>query len=60
MEFCFYASRLKTVHDVLESGNEQYLIDTHYNLMYKLDGSDIKELYDAIQDSYFYWKDIYK
>lgn len=55
-----YASRLKTINEILEKGDEQYLIDTHYNLLKALNSKDIRQLYDAIQDSYFYWKDVYK
>lgn len=55
-----YQSRLKTVEKVIEDGKRQYLIDTHYDLLEKLDSGDISQLYQAIQNSYFYWKDIYK
>lgn len=52
-------SRYRTVKQVIENGDKQYLIDTHRNLLEKLKGDDIKALYDAIDASYFYWKDIY-
>ncbi len=55
-----YHSRLKTVEKVITDGQRQYLIDTHYDLLEKLDSGDIAQLYKAIQNSYFYWKDIYK
>ena len=55
-----YHSRLKTVEKVMKDGQRQYLIDTHYDLLEKLEKGDIAQLYTAIQNSYFYWKDIYK
>ena len=53
-------SRLKTIEDVIRKGDKQYLIDTHINLLEKLKGDSMEELYKAINDSYFYWKDIYR
>ena len=44
----------------MKDGQRQYLIDTHYDLLEKLEKGDIAQLYTAIQNSYFYWKDIYK
>ncbi len=55
-----YHSRLKTVEKVITDGQRQYLIDTHYDLLEKLDSGDIAQLYKQYQNSYFYWKDIYK
>ena len=55
-----YAFRVKTINEIFENGDEKYLIDTHYNLLKALNSKDIHNLYDAIQDSYFYWKDVYK
>lgn len=55
-----YASRLKTIEKIMQEGNGQYLMHTHHNLIEQLDSKDIGKLYQAIQDSYIYWKDIYK
>lgn len=55
-----YASRIKTIEKVLQEGNQQYLIDTHYDLVEKLECGDAGKLYESIQNSYFYWKDIYR
>lgn len=54
-----YASRLKTIENVFESGNEQYLIDTHFAMVDALKTHDIKQIYEAVIDSYSYWKDAY-
>ncbi len=53
-------SRKKTIEKVLREGDKEYLKSTHKNLLEKLAGDNIDELYQAIIDSYFYWKDIYK
>lgn len=53
-------SRQKTIEEVVAKGDKQYLIDTHRNLVEKLQGNDANALYKAITDSYFYWKDIYR
>ena len=55
-----YASRLKTIENVFKAGNEQYLIDTHFELVNALKTHDIAKIYKAIIDSYSYWKDAYK
>ena len=52
------ASRKKTIEKVIEKGDKEYL--THKNLLEKLNGDNVNALYQAINDSYFYWKDIYK
>ena len=52
------ASRENTIRQCVEQGTTQYLIDTHYNLIDKLQQKDIIELHNAVKDSYFYWKDI--
>lgn len=54
------ASRLKTIETVIQKGDRQYLIDTHKNLLDKLAGTNMEELYQAINDSYFYWRGVYK
>ena len=54
------ASRLKTIEEVFSKGDRQYLIDTHIKLLEKLAGTSMEELYQAINDSYFYWRDVYK
>ncbi|MSA00303.1 GntR family transcriptional regulator [Lactonifactor sp. BIOML-A3] len=53
-------SRYHTIERVIAKGDKQYLIYTHKNLVEKLQGDDINALYAAINDSYFYWKDIYR
>lgn len=53
------ASRLKTIESVIQKGDRQYLIDTHRNILEKLSGTSMEELYKAINDSYFYWRDTY-
>ena len=53
-------SRQRTIEEVVTKGDKQYLIDTHRNLVEKLQGKDANALYKAITDSYFYWKDIYR
>lgn len=53
-------SRYQTIEKVIEKGDKRYLIDTHKNLLEKLRGNNLGELFDAINDSYFYWKDVYK
>ena len=53
-------SRQRTIEEVVAKGDKQYLIDTHRNLVEKLQGKDANALYKAITDSYFYWKDIYR
>lgn len=53
-------SRYRTIETVIANGDKQYLIDTHKNLLEKLHGDDIIALFEAINDSYFYWKDIYR
>lgn len=53
-------SRYHTIEQVVANGDKQYLINTHKNLMEKLQGNDINALFSAINDSYFYWKDIYR
>lgn len=55
-----YASRIKTIEKVLQEDDQKYLIDTHYDLVEKLESGEAGRLYEAIQNSYFYWKDIYK
>lgn len=52
-------SRYHTIEEVVAKGKKQYLIDTHKNLVEKLQGKDVNAIYKAITDSYFYWKDIY-
>ena len=52
--------RQRTIEEVVAKGDKQYLIDTHRNLVEKLQGKDANALYKAITDSYFYWKDIYR
>ena len=54
------ASRLKTIETVIQKGDRQNLIDTHKNLLDKLAGTNMEELYQAINDSYFYWRGVYK
>ena len=54
------ASRKKTIEKVIEKGDKEYLEFTHKNLLEKLNGDNVNALYQAINDSYFYWKDIYK
>ncbi|MCI8416793.1 MAG: FadR family transcriptional regulator [Lachnospiraceae bacterium] len=53
-------SRKKTIETVIAKGDKEYLEFTHKNLLEKLNGDDIEALYQAVNDSYFYWKDIYK
>ncbi len=53
-------SRYHTIEEVLANGEKQYLIDTHKNLVEKLQGNNVAEMYQAVTDSYFYWKDIYR
>jgi len=53
-------SRKQTIHNVVSSGDAQYLIDTHVNLVKALKSNDLVELDKALDDSYFFWKDIYK
>lgn len=53
-------SRHHTIEEILANGQKQYLIDTHKNLVEKLKGDNVTEMYQAITDSYFYWKDIYR
>ena len=53
-------SRQRTIEEVVAKVDKQYLIDTHRNLVEKLQGKDANALYKAITDSYFYWKDIYR
>ncbi len=53
-------SRKKTIETVIAKGDKEYLVFTHKNLLEKLNGDDIEALYQAVNDSYFYWKDIYK
>ena len=55
-----YASRCQTIKKIIQVGNGQYLIDTHYDLLDKLNGDSIDALFKAIQNSYFFSKDIYK
>lgn len=54
------SSRKRTIEKVIEKGDKKYLEFTHKNLLEKLTGDDMDALYQAINDSYFYWKDIYK
>ena len=54
------ASIKKTIEKVIEKGDKEYLEFTHKNLLEKLNGDNVNALYQAINDSYFYWKDIYK
>ena len=56
-EFFFYC-HLKAPDFYKE--DRQYLIDTHKNLLDKLAGTNMEELYQAINDSYFYWRGVYK
>lgn len=53
-------SRYHTIESVLANGDKQYLIDTHKTLVQKLRGDNVAEMYQALTDSYFYWKDIYR
>lgn len=53
-------SRRTTIRRVCELGDAQYLIDTHINLLAALKSGDSAQLGEAIRDSYFYWKDIYR
>lgn len=53
-------SRYKTIEKVMSYGDKNYLINTHQNLLRTLKGNNIISLDEAIKDSYFYWKDIYK
>lgn len=54
------ASRNKTIEKVMSNNQGQYLVDTHFDLLDKLKDTDTTKLYQSIQNSYFYWKDIYK
>ena len=55
-----YSSRVRTIEKVLEESNQQYLIDTHYDLVAKVRTGDVQQIYSSLKNSYFYWKDIYK
>ena len=52
-------SRAKTIQKVIQSGDAQYLIDTHLKLMNVIENRDFGNLDKTLNDSYFFWKDIY-
>ena len=52
-------SRAKTIQKVIQSGDAQYLIDTHLKLMNVIENRDFENLDKTLNDSYFFWKDIY-
>ena len=45
---------------MIRKGDVQYLIDTHIRLMDVIRSRDFKNLDQALNDSYFFWKDIYQ
>ena len=53
-------SRAQTIQEVIRKGDVQYLIDTHIRLMDVIRSRDFKNLAQALNDSYFFWKDIYQ
>ena len=53
-------SRAKTIEKVIQAGDAQYLIDTHEELMRVIATRNFEELDRALNDSYFFWKDIYR
>ena len=53
-------SRAQTIQEVIRKGDVQYLIDTHIRLMDVIRSRDFKNLDQALNDSYFFWKDIYQ
>lgn len=55
-----YDSRCKTIRKIMQMGEGEYLIKTHYELLEQLSGGSVDKLYQAIQNSYFFWKDAYK
>lgn len=55
-----YDSRCKTIEKIMQMGEGEYLIQTHYELLKQLSDGSVDELYQAIQNSYFFWKDAYK
>ena len=55
-----YDSRCKTIEKIVQMGESEYLIQTHFDLLKQLSGERIEDLYQAIQNSYFFWKDAYK
>ena len=53
-------SRAQTIQEVIRKGDVQYLIDTHIRLMDVIRSRDFKNLDQVLNDSYFFWKDIYQ
>lgn len=53
-------SRMQTIDNVVSSGDAKYLIDTHLNIVKALESKDFNEVDKALDNSYFFWKDIYK
>ena len=53
-------SRSQTIQEVIRKGDVQYLIDTHIRLMDVIRSRDFKNLDQTLNDSYFFWKDIYQ
>lgn len=54
-----YASRLKTIDRIIENDQTAYLIKTHYDILETIKKKDHSHLMETVQNSYFYWKDIY-
>ncbi|WMJ83752.1 FadR/GntR family transcriptional regulator [Oscillospiraceae bacterium LTW-04] len=52
-------SRLRTIRRIFQEHDEEYLAKTHQDLLAALQGTDVAELYEAIENSYFYWKSSY-
>ena len=50
-------SRAQTIQEVIRKGDVQYLIDTHIRLMDVIRSRDFKNLDQALNDSYFFWKE---
>lgn len=55
-----YDSRYKTIQKIMRMGESEHLIKTHFDLLEQLVNGSVDTLYQAIQNSYFFWKDAYK
>ena len=55
-----YTSREKTIRKVIQDNQMDYLIRTHQRFADIISQNDMQQFRDAVQDSFHYWKDIYK
>lgn len=52
-------SRLKTIQNIINSGNDRFLIDSHKMILDMVSKKEDAKAIDIIDNSYFYWQDYF-